>query len=268
MNQTGGLTFLKLGGSLITDKHAARSAQRAVIARLAGEIAAALHKDPDLRLVLGHGSGSFGHFSAQQYGTFEGVHTASEWRGFAEVWKDARELNEIVIDALVQAGLPVVAFPASAIVTTAKRAVLHWEMETLQKALSHSLIPVIQGDVVFDTVLGGTILSTEDQFFYMATHLEPQRILLAGIEPGVWADYPDCTKLIECIHLDDYANIEPKLGSSSGVDVTGGMAQKVARMLDAIRANPKMEIRIFSGVESDSVTQTLLGAQTGTLLSA
>lgn len=266
--QTGELTFLKLGGSLITDKHTARTARHEILARLAGEIAAAMREKSELHLVLGHGSGSFGHFAAQKFGTFDGVHTPLEWRGFAEVWKDARELNEIVIDALVHSGLPVIALPASAIVTTARRAVLHWETETLQRALSHGLIPVIQGDVVFDSILGGTILSTEDQFLYLATRLEPQRILLAGVEPGVWADFPACTKLLERIRLDDYTKIEAGVGLSDSVDVTGGMAQKVGRMLDVIRAIPELEIRIFSGVEPDSVRAALLGAQPGTLLSA
>lgn len=265
---TGGLTFLKLGGSLITDKLTARTAQRDVLARLAEEIAAATRKDPNLRLVLGHGSGSFGHFSAKKYGTYDGVRNPLAWQGFAEVWKDARELNEIVLKALEWAGLPVMAFPASAIVTTANRRVLHWETETLQKALSHALIPVVQGDVVFDTILGGTILSTEDQFEYLASRLEPRRILLAGIEPCVWADFPACTRPLERIRLDDYANIRAALDSSAGVDVTGGMAQKVDRMLDIIRANPRLEIRIFSGVNPGSLEMALLGAETGTLLSA
>lgn len=268
MQPTDRLVFLKLGGSLITDKNAAHTAHRDVLARLAAEIASALQKDPGLHLVLGHGSGSFGHFAAQKYGTYAGVHSESEWRGFAEVWKEARALNEIVMDTFVQAGLPVMAFPASAIVVTSKRAVLRCETETLQKALQHHLIPVVQGDVVFDTILGGTILSTEDQFFHLAVRLEPQRILLAGVEPGVWSDYPACTTLFDRIRLNDYTKIASALGASAGVDVTGGMAQKVSRMLDVIRATPRLEIRIFSGVESNSIERALLGAESGTLLSA
>ncbi|TLN11867.1 uridylate kinase, partial [bacterium] len=177
----GGLTFLKLGGSLITDKSTARTTRHVDLARLASEIADALEKDPAMKLVLGHGSGSYGHFAAKKYGTFDGVHTELQWRGFAEVWRDARELNEIVMGALAQVGLPVMAFPASAIVTSANRSVLHWETETLEKALSHGLIPVVQGDVVFDSILGGTILSTEDQFYHLAKRLEPRRILLDAL---------------------------------------------------------------------------------------
>ena len=262
------LLFLKLGGSLITDKLTARTARHDVLTRLAVEIAAALASQPGLRLVVGHGSGSFGHFAAKQFGTYDGVRTPEEWQGYARVWKDARELNQLVLEALALASLPVMAFPASAIVTTARRGVLHWETEPIEKALAHRLIPLIQGDVVFDSILGGTILSTEDQFFHLAARLKPRRILLAGIEPGVWEDFPACTRLLDHIQLNDYANVSVSLGASAGVDVTGGMVHKVTRMLDVIRANPGMDIRIFSGEEPGNLEQALSGAELGTLLSA
>jgi len=43
------LVFLKLGGSLITDKHTARSPRREVINRIAREIASSLHQNPRLQ---------------------------------------------------------------------------------------------------------------------------------------------------------------------------------------------------------------------------
>ena len=61
--------FLKLGGSLITDKRQPETPRMDVIERLAQEIAAARAANPSLQLVLGHGSGSFGHIYARQYGT-------------------------------------------------------------------------------------------------------------------------------------------------------------------------------------------------------
>jgi isopentenyl phosphate kinase len=54
------LHFLKLGGSLITDKNEAHTHRPDVLARLGREIAAALEQDPSIKVVLGHGSGSFG----------------------------------------------------------------------------------------------------------------------------------------------------------------------------------------------------------------
>ena len=67
------LVFLKLGGSLITDKTQAYTARLDKLADLATQIAHSLQTHPDLRLVLGHGSGSFGHTAAKKYRTRDGL---------------------------------------------------------------------------------------------------------------------------------------------------------------------------------------------------
>jgi isopentenyl phosphate kinase len=190
------LTFLKLGGSLITDKNTPRTARKEVIARLADEIAAAQQADLDLRLVLGHGSGSFGHVPAKNYDTRQGVDSPEGWAGFAEVWYEAATLNHLVMDILHAAGLPGVSFPASGGVTARDGRVAVWNLTPLTAALENGLLPVVYGDVVFDTIRGGTILSTEDIFIHLARQLHSERILLAGIDDGVYADYPECKQLI------------------------------------------------------------------------
>jgi len=64
-----------------------------VIQRLTGEIAASRRDNPDLRLVIGHGSGSFGHVAAHKYATYQGSHTQnSGW--VCEVWHAARMLTK------------------------------------------------------------------------------------------------------------------------------------------------------------------------------
>ena len=111
------LKFLKLGGSLITDKNIEYTARVDTLRRIAEEIKTARELEPSLRLVLGHGSGSFGHVAAKKYGTRHGVKNAEEWKGFLEVWREARRLDQIVLDIFLDAGLPVIAFPPSGGVT-------------------------------------------------------------------------------------------------------------------------------------------------------
>ena len=262
------LVFLKLGGSLITDKHQTSTALPETIARLAGEIVAAKKQQPDLQLVLGHGSGSFGHKPAKQYNTRQGVDTPEEWRGFAEVWWQASALNRIVVAALHEAGLSPINLPASAAALAQDGRVASWDLTSLQTALEKGLLPVVHGDVAFDQVRGGTIFSTEDLFNYLAVQLQPQRILLAGIESGVWADYPACTELIEQITPAMLNEIAPALGGSAATDVTGGMDSKVGQMLALVDSIPDLEILIFSGAAPGTVQQALLGAAPGTRISA
>lgn len=262
------LVFLKLGGSLITDKNQPRTPQMAVLDRLGAEIRAALEAKPGLRLVIGHGSGSFGHVPAHRHGTRQGVATAEQWRGFVEVWQDARALNQLVVESLSRAGLPVIALPPSASVSTADGTITGCHLAPLTAALQAGLLPLINGDVIFDSVRGGTILSTEELFFYMARQLHPRRILLAGIEAGVWRDFPTCSQLITRITPGNLAQVRGALGGSAAVDVTGGMLKKVESMIDLVKEVTDLEVLIFSGTQPGLTTQALLGAQLGTLISA
>jgi isopentenyl phosphate kinase len=258
------LQFLKLGGSLITDKANSATPRPEVIARLANEIAKAQQQDPDLRLLVGHGSGSFGHVAAARYGTRQGVRTPEEWQGFAEVWAQAAALNRIVIDALVNAGLSAISFAASAAVTAEDGEIKTWDLQPIEAMLTNKLLPIVFGDVAVDAVRGGTILSTEDLFVHLARALRPQRILLAGIDEGVFADYPKSTQLSGKITPATLDAVLPALRGSSATDVTGGMAAKVRQMAALVSEQPDLEVTIFSGEIPGAILRALAGEQIGT----
>jgi isopentenyl phosphate kinase len=99
-------------------------------------------------------------------------------------------LNRFVMESLRAAGLPAIALaPVSAVISRDVR-VARWDLTPLRSALAVGLLPVIYGDVIFDEARGGTILSTEDLFAHLTRELRPSRILLAGLEEGVWEDFP------------------------------------------------------------------------------
>ncbi len=127
--------FLKLGGSLITHKGQDYTPRVDLLDLLCAVIAKFISDRPESRLILGHGSGSFGHIPAKEYGTREGVHTPHQWRGFTEVWYQAAALNRLVIEALHRHGLPAVAFPPSACVTAAGGVVDAWDVAPLRAIL-------------------------------------------------------------------------------------------------------------------------------------
>ncbi len=260
------LYFLKLGGSLITDKHSPRSARSDVIHDLAKEIKEGRRRNPGLKLLIGHGSGSFGHTSAAKYGTRAGVESAEDWRGFIEVWRDAHALNQIVLDQFLDAGLPVLSIPPSATILTDDGKITRYELEGIRSALKNNLIPVIYGDVVFDQTRGGTILSTEELFIFLTDVIHPKKILLAGREPGVWADFPVCSSLVSMVTPITLAEIEGKLRGSAAVDVTGGMYHKVTSMLELVQKNRELEVLIFSGEEKEMFSAALDGEDAGTVL--
>ncbi len=259
------LVFLKLGGSLITDKSQPRKARLEVIRRLAGEVAQARAERPDLALVLGHGSGSFGHVEAQRFGTVRGVSTPAEWRGLAEVWRVADLLNRIVIDALAEAGVPVMRFsPSSGGIGQSGR-VVALPSEPVRMALEGGLVPVVYGDVMLDQERGGMIASTEASFGYLAMRLHPQTILLAGLERGVYSDFPRGRTVIPMLSRRDWESLRGHVGGSADADVTGGMASKVEGMLDLMRSLPGLRALIYSGDTEGATRRALLGEEvTGT----
>jgi isopentenyl phosphate kinase len=260
------LQLLKLGGSLITDKTQPHTPRKRVIARLSEEISFALLKHPEMQLIIGHGAGSFAHVPAKFYGTRQGVQSKKDWHGFMEVWQEAVSLNRLVMESLRKVGLPAISFPPSASLTTSGGKVHAWNLDPLKSALIAGLIPVIYGDVIFDHQIGGTILSTEDLFMYLARYLQPARILLAGMEPGVWADYPTCTTLLTQITPQNLDQITTSLGESNATDVTGGMASKVIQMVELLGEVPNLKILIFSGKKPDYVVRALLGDEPGTII--
>jgi len=261
------LIFLKLGGSLITDKTVPFTPRTEKIAEIASEIAEARRTHPELSLLLGHGSGSFGHTAGRKYGTRQGVRTAEEWSGFAEVWYQASELNRHVMSALTSAGIAAIALAPVASVIARDGKVARWDLEPLFRALQGGILPVIYGDVVFDEVRGGTILSTEDLFGYLARKLTPNRILLAGLEQGVWADFPDRKEIVSQITPETSAGIKQRVGTGLGEDVTGGMESKVGLMLDLVQSTPGLTAQIFSGEKQGNLTKALEGETVGTLIS-
>ncbi len=278
------LVFLKLGGSLITDKTQPYTPLLDVMDDLALQIKTALQTHPNLRLVLGHGAGSFGHVPASEYKTRDGLplppkstplsHRERDeteenyWEGFAEVWYQASSLNRYVMKALHNAGVHAIALPPSASVIASDGQVSLWDTTPIRMALATGIVPVVFGDTVFDEVRGGTILSTEDLFLSLAAALSPERILLAGLEAAVWADFPERTKIVETITPQSFHEIKAGVGKSAAADVTGGMESKVKQMLEVIEANPEMTIQIFSGVEPGNIVRALTGETLGTLITA
>ncbi len=262
------LVFLKLGGSLITVKDRPHTPRLEVLERLASEIAEAVSEDSELRILLGHGSGSFGHFPASRYHTRQGVHSPVEWQGFVEVWREAAGLKDLVMTALAGANLPAVALSPSGAVTASDGSIITWNLRPIQSALANKLLPVIHGDVVFDEARGGTILSTEDQFTYLAPQLHPASLLLAGIEPGVWRDYPLNTSLVDEITPATLAGTEAGLKGSAATDVTGGMLDKVSQLVALTGRLKGLNACIFSGEVHGNVRRALLGEDLGTVIHA
>jgi isopentenyl phosphate kinase len=259
------LIFLKLGGSLITDKETPETPRPEVLERIGREIASAL--DGSFRLLAGHGSGSFGHVVGREYGVRSGVSGPRGWYGFAATARAAARLNRLVTDALWEAGVPALSVQPSASARCRDGEILSLSTGLLKRALDEGLVPLVYGDVALDEVRGGTIISTEEIFAWLARRFEPAWILLAGETAGVLDRHG---QVVPKITHETWQEVSSHVAGSRGVDVTGGMQSKVETMLALVREVPGLQVRIFSGIEPGNVLRLLRSPEEpiGTLIVA
>lgn len=228
--------LVKLGGSLITDKRQPETLRPDVLGRLAGELAAGWQaaKERDLAVVLGHGSGSFGHVAAAESGIAElevPEQVPAVATGIARTQAKAAELHRHVIAALLEAGLPPYSIAPSSSLTLMDGDPAAFSGHLLGWALDAGLLPVVYGDVVPDRARGVAICSTETVFraIAMALHgsLTPvARAVWLGETPGVYD--PDADTLPEITSYPQFL----KAGRAAGIDVTGGMKHRVQTCLE------------------------------------
>jgi isopentenyl phosphate kinase len=267
------LIFLKLGGSLLTDKNRAATPRQDVLERLAAELAAVRAARPEMRLLVGHGSGSFGHVVGNRYGTRQGVRDAAGWCGFAETAAAAARLNRLVVDALLAAGVPVWPVQPSASARCHDGMLTKLDIYPLQQALEHGLVPLTYGDVALDDVRGGTIISTEEIFAFLSPRLHTARIVLLGVVDGVYSGDPlrdPAAHRWSRLTPADVEILGTTLGQSHGVDVTGGMLTKVRIMARLVQAMPGLVVQLASGEQPGSLRNLLLNPTdtAGTILSS
>lgn len=258
--------LIKLGGSLVTDKSRSRSFRRDAVRNIARQLVELRAALPETRIVVGHGSGSFGHFEADLHDTANGVYSADNRLGFAKVGAVATELSQLILGEFLAAGLPVIRFQPSSMLATRDRQLHALTVEPLLLALEQQLIPLVHGDIALDSEIGGTIISTEALFAGLAEPLSARQIILLGDVDGVLSD---SGLPIAKITPDSFQRVMPLLGGSGGVDVTGGMLQKVTEMIGLVQARPGLEVVIANGRDSDILLDLLVdGAARGTRINA
>lgn len=250
------VTLVKIGGSLITDKTKRETLRPAVLERLSAEIRQVLDMQPEMQLIIGHGSGSFGHYEAQQHSTIRGVAGRDAWRGFAQVATVAAKLNYHVAASLQDVGIPVMRVQPSASAIANDGVITSMSIVAIERSLANGIVPLVYGDVAFDDVRGGTIVSTETVLTYIASQLPVKRILLLGEVDGV---LNNAGAVIPEITPDTFEAIAHILGGSRGVDVTGGMYTKVKSMLALASTPPYSDIFILNGMVEGRLANALLG---------
>jgi isopentenyl phosphate kinase len=245
-----------MGGAAITDKTAYETANQEAIWKLADAAAQALATGK-LQLIIVHGAGSFGHPQVMKYGVSHGVRTPTQAYGFCKVRNSCSKLSSSVMAELIDAGVPAILLPTGVLATQKNNRIASFNMEPIKRALKLGLVPVLLGDMVFDSELGASVCSGDQVISYLCSKFDVARAVFATDVDGVFTADPKTDKKARMFHeikLGKITKIAGSLHGSKTADVTGGMKGKLAELKDI-----NSTIFVANAKEPERITALLLG---------
>ncbi|MEM1525674.1 MAG: isopentenyl phosphate kinase [Ignisphaera sp.] len=242
---------IKIGGALITDKSKPFSIRYNILNRLAHEISRA-YKECCSRVLVVHGGGSFGHYVVAEHGSVNTVEAIVQTAWFM------KELNMIVVDALMLYGVPAVSFDIHAI-TVVQGEGIYLYLEPISRALELGLVPVLYGDIAIGDKV--RVISGDEVAWYLSSYFSPSKLLFATAVDGVYDRNPSDpkAKLLDTVTLNDIHNI--LFSESQGIDVTGGMKLKLELALK-YASNGINDVVIFNGLKEGQTYSAICGRLT------
>jgi isopentenyl phosphate kinase len=219
--------LVKLGGSVITDKAKLRTFRKETCQRLARELSPVAD-----RLVLVHGAGSFGHIVAKEHRLHEGFKDDSQLAHVARVQRDVRELNLMVMEALIDGGVRAVSVPPIASAFFEGGRVKSFDDAPFRSMSELGLTPVTFGDVVPDASMGFSICSGDLMMHELAMRFRPSLVVFCADVDGVFDSDPKSNPDAALLSRVDAEMLgSMRRGESFTADVTGSIFGKLERML-------------------------------------
>ncbi|EET89943.1 MAG: isopentenyl phosphate kinase family protein [Candidatus Micrarchaeales archaeon] len=255
------LYMIKLGGGVVSDIATARKPLVDEISRVINEVKAA-KDEGGFDLIIGHGSGSFGHIPAHTYRVNEGLVGPESRKGAAITQQVAQELNRIIISEAINAGLDPFPFSPSSFMIADGGVPSEGSAAHIRHAIDRGFVPIVYGDVVMDRKMGVSIASTEKVFSFLARQIGVDRFVLATDVDGVFDKDPRTNPDAKLVRLIDGSNIDSILEHAETnkmkIDVTGGMKTKVLGMHEMVSLSGTEGI-IINGKVPGRIRDALLG---------
>jgi len=216
------MILIKIGGSVITQKNEPFTPNLKNLYAVARTIAEYWSNGVSKTMCIIHGGGSFAHVVASQYI----YRTTLNRRGISLITWSARKLNDRVVESLIDFDLP--AFPlqtSSLFFVSGGKPKMHTRV--VREILNGTWIPVLYGDIVVGDG-EAQILSGEEIIEALSEEFDIEKIIVCTDTSGVLVDKNKPEKgIFKSINPQNIQSVMKILGASSGIDVTGGMKQKV-----------------------------------------
>lgn len=218
------MKVLKIGGSFITKKSGYREPDQAHLAKAAKAVAS-IWKNGLRDFVLVHGAGSYGHPLVIKHGINDGIDGDGKRIGYSDTHAACSELSLLFVKALIAEGVPAVSIPPAAIIRQKNKRIDDFREDVVNGYLSAGYLPVLYGDMVPDSALGGSVCSGDQIVAYFGWKAEA--MILATIMDGVLDDKGNVIPLVTSANFPE---VSKHLRESEG-DVTGAMAGKLRELL-------------------------------------
>ena len=174
-------------------------------------------------------------------------------------------LNQIIVDTLLEVGVPAFAISPSSMLVTSDKRLVDIDLSIIKELLSIGLVPVMYGDAVMDTKQGFAILSGDQLVVRLVTELEGERVIFGSDVDGIFTSNPKIDEDAKLIKNYSLSNMTAEVGDTTFTDVTGGMLGKLQEAEDAVKAGS--EVLFINATKKDRVKSALKGEKVmGTIL--
>lgn len=255
------MQILKLGGSVITHKDKYFASDIENIKRLADEI----KQSDSKQLIIIHGAGSFGHPVAKKYMIQDGLKSKNQLIGFSETHQSMTRLNQIIVDTLLEEGVPAFGVSASSMLVTSGKRLIDIDLGVINRLLDTGLVPVMYGDAVLDTEQGIAILSGDQLIVRLAIELDAKRVIFGSDVDGIYTSNPKLDPDAKLLTTVSLSKMTADVGDTTFTDVTGGMMGKLQEAEDAVKSgseviflNAKAKDRVKLALKGEKVMGTIL----------
>lgn len=219
MGKLDGLTIVKLGGSLITEKDRSLTPNIKNIDAAAKEIAKsdALRRGP---LFIIHGGGSYGHYYADKFGLSKAVKKYPA-DAMAKTAQAMIELHSIVLKHLNAERLNCKSILISEFLSEDAEKLTSTGLKCLERIYRSNMVPLSFGNIFISK--GGSMIVSGDQIaLALARVIRTKRVIFAMDVDGIYPRQNLRQKIIDVI--DESIRIE---SISRRYDVTGGIVAKI-----------------------------------------
>lgn len=221
------MKILKLGGSVITNKKGYKAANIEQIKNMA-KLLADVWKNGERQLVIVHGAGSFGHAVVLKHKINEGINNEKQKVAYSDTHAACSELSLLLIEMLIEAGVPAVSIPPSALIKQKNKRITEFNDSIINDYLKAGYLPVLYGDMVLDEELGGSVCSGDQIMAWFGNKKGTEVLIFATDVDGVLDDNDN---VIKQINKQNFEEISKHLKERDN-DVTGAMKGKVKELLD------------------------------------